>query len=361
VIVLLEAQDGLFSEDALTVAANRVDASVWLATMDGNMLFVNDCAAQSLRIDRGAMLNRRWVDLLHPDDREFTLGTADYMTRARKVVSVVCRIAHGHGGFRWTQHVAWPVLGRRRGYYVGVSYGLQPGAAARHEPPDAVLTALLREASLPIELPNRELPNSGPRPIDPSSGGEPRRGFVVHSGGRRSVEDVLDRERLERVATSELVLNAPTPIIAVDLDLRIRVWNRAIESLIGLTAAQVLGRTAMDAFPFLQENGVLDCVRQALDGHENESTIHYPFPTPFVATVRRRPMYRLGGIIEGAVIIFRSYLRVVPTKPAIRAPALIAALVGLVLLALVNVPGSSADDVDDLVNPYQSGLDVVAL
>jgi PAS domain S-box-containing protein len=345
-VIVLESW---FNQDSLSDAANRVDASIWLATMDGSLVFVNDHAVRALGLGRADLI-RRWTDLLHPADHDFTLGVAEDIFSRREPLSFVCRIRHADGAFRWTQHIAWPVIGRRHGHYLGLSYVLRPGASSLQPTADTVLTAVLREARRCTRI-----GRSGPDRPQPA--GQARPSLVVHKGGLSPVDQMLGRERLHRLATNGLVLAAPSPIVAADRDLRIRAWNRAMEALTGASSKQVLGQKAIDIFPFLQENGVVDKLRRTLNGEANESRGVYAFSEPIIATVRRRPIYGLAGVVEGVVVTFGAYRRLV-TSPAIsRASAVIAMLAGIIVLALVNAPALQAADVSDLINPFRAMLD----
>jgi two-component system, cell cycle sensor histidine kinase and response regulator CckA len=70
------------------------------------------------------------------------------------------------------------------------------------------------------------------------------------------------RERSAFVET--IVSSAGEGIVVYDRELRVVVWNPVMEELTGLSADQVVGRLAFDAFPEVMAAGVGDDLRQAL-------------------------------------------------------------------------------------------------
>ncbi len=102
------------------------------------------------------------------------------------------------------------------------------------------------------------------RPIrDPS-------GRLLHYEG--VVEDVTERKRSrEELQESnqfrqEIIQGAGEGIVVHDRDLRYIVWNRYMEKMTGLPAERVLGRKALDLFPFLRESGIEALLQRALGG-----------------------------------------------------------------------------------------------
>src|SRR3954447_26924768 len=55
-------------------------------------------------------------------------------------------------------------------------------------------------------------------------------------------------------------------ILAFDRECRYVAWNRAMESISGVTREEVLGKRAFDVFPFLKETGESKCLLEALEG-----------------------------------------------------------------------------------------------
>jgi diguanylate cyclase (GGDEF)-like protein/PAS domain S-box-containing protein len=94
--------------------------------------------------------------------------------------------------------------------------------------------------------------------------------------GRRLEREIAARQRAAELETpspasgtlpsGDAVASAPDGIIAYDDSLRISVWNRALERLTGIPAAEVLGRGALQVFPHLADQGVAELLERALNG-----------------------------------------------------------------------------------------------
>jgi two-component system cell cycle sensor histidine kinase/response regulator CckA len=104
-------------------------------------------------------------------------------------------------------------------------------------------------------------------------------GRLLHYEG--VLEDITERKRFrEEMLESnqfreEIISGAGEGIIVYDRDLRHLVWNRFMESLLGLPAERVLGRRALDVFPRLADHGVDRLLQRALSG-ETVSTSDIP-------------------------------------------------------------------------------------
>jgi PAS domain S-box-containing protein len=98
-------------------------------------------------------------------------------------------------------------------------------------------------------------------------------------------------------------------IIAFDLGCRYTAWNRAMEHISGLARENVLGKNALDVFPFLRETGEDKCFFAALGG---ESTVSENRPYTIPETGREgffrgyySPLRDEQDKIVGGIAIFR--------------------------------------------------------
>lgn len=64
----------------------------------------------------------------------------------------------------------------------------------------------------------------------------------------------------------EIIECAAEGIIVYDRELRYQMWNRFMEQLTGRRAEDVLGKSAVELFPSLRENGMEAALRRALQG-----------------------------------------------------------------------------------------------
>ena len=98
-------------------------------------------------------------------------------------------------------------------------------------------------------------------------------------------EDITWRKQAEEDLRESLlfkqqILNcAQEGIIVYDRDLRYLVWNPFMERLSGLKADDVLGKTPLEVFPFLEDTGVLERLGRILAG-EAVDAVEFPFHVP---------------------------------------------------------------------------------
>jgi PAS domain S-box-containing protein len=79
---------------------------------------------------------------------------------------------------------------------------------------------------------------------------------------------------------SDVLINASMDgIIGYDRDYRYTIWSPAIEEISGLRADQVIGKYALDLFPFLKEVGLIDAYRASLQGKSTKTPM-YPYYVP---------------------------------------------------------------------------------
>ena len=84
----------------------------------------------------------------------------------------------------------------------------------------------------------------------------------------------------ESLLFKQQILNcAQEGIIVYDRDHRYLVWNPFMERLTGLKSADVLGKTPLEVFPFLEGTGVLERLNRILAGEAVDS-VEFPFQVP---------------------------------------------------------------------------------
>jgi len=83
---------------------------------------------------------------------------------------------------------------------------------------------------------------------------------------------LVDELREAAEFSQQVIASAQEGIAVFDRDLRYRVFNRVLEDLSGLSAQNVIGRHALDLFPFLREMGIYDELERALRGETIESS-----------------------------------------------------------------------------------------
>ncbi len=69
----------------------------------------------------------------------------------------------------------------------------------------------------------------------------------------------------------EVISTAGEGIAVLDCDLKLRLWNQFLERLTGMSAAQVTSLRINELFPNMEEMGILDLMRSALQGNSTQS------------------------------------------------------------------------------------------
>jgi len=94
-------------------------------------------------------------------------------------------------------------------------------------------------------------------------------------------QNIRQRQLLTDLAESaalnqQIIDNAHEGIIVYGPDLRYRVFNPFMERLSGVSSSEVLGRFPSEAFPFLAETGLIERLRNALNG-ETPEAMEFPY------------------------------------------------------------------------------------
>jgi PAS domain S-box-containing protein len=149
-------------------------------------------------------------------------------------------------------------------------------------------------------------------------GGDPESQFaeLVHK-----IRQAIGKREAEKFS-QDVISYAREGIIVYDHELRIVLWNKFMETLTGITEAEVLGKNAIELFPFHKVTGVADLLEQALAGIPGEST-DFPFSIP--STGKRgwvkgiyTPHYDPSGNIIGVIGIVRDITRRIQAEQALK-------------------------------------------
>ena len=130
------------------------------------------------------------------------------------------------------------------------------------------------------------------------------------------IRDITERKAAEEkireseTFNREVVTHAREGIIAYDRQLRITLWNLAMEELTGIPAQEVMGKDAIKLFPFHEKTGVAGLLRQALTGKSGESE-DFEFRIPSTgrhgwARGLYSPLYNFRGEIMGVIGIVQN-------------------------------------------------------
>jgi PAS domain S-box-containing protein len=123
------------------------------------------------------------------------------------------------------------------------------------------------------------------------------------------------RPALAQALAERVIEDSPDGVIAFDREFRYVVWNKAMERLSGIPAANAIGRVAFELFPFIVETGEDRCFREAIAGRST-SSFDRPFAIPETGRsgfyeARYAPLRGLDGEIVGGVGIVRDVASIV--------------------------------------------------
>ncbi len=104
---------------------------------------------------------------------------------------------------------------------------------------------------------------------------------------------------------SQIINSIDQGVVVYDSNLRYSLWNAFMEKLTGIPALQVLGKNAIEIFPFLEEAGVIKVIQRTLNG-EIIDAIDFSFNLPDSkksgwASHKNVPLRNVNGEITGVI------------------------------------------------------------
>ena len=124
---------------------------------------------------------------------------------------------------------------------------------------------------------------------------------------REEPEETKTAENIRRESdlATDIMSNAGEGIVVYDREMRCQVWNRFMENLTGLTAAEVLGKRAADFFPALGELPIEEILTRVLKG-ETVSLAETSYVIPGTErqgwiTAAYRPQFDAKGNVSGII------------------------------------------------------------
>jgi PAS domain S-box-containing protein len=126
------------------------------------------------------------------------------------------------------------------------------------------------------------------------------------SARKRAEEELAELNQLSK----QIIQSAHEGIIVYDRDLKIRIFNPYMENLSGFPASEVIGKHAVDLFPFLDDFGVIENLKKVLTG-EIVDVIDFPFSVPYSgqtgwSSYTTAALQNAGGEIIGVINTVRN-------------------------------------------------------
>lgn len=199
-------------EELLRFAMEATNDGIWDWQMDADVLYWSPRCYEMYGYapDEFKISFRRWMRLIHPDDRDSARRKIERLvSKGEANFEVEFRQRSKDGSWKW-------VLGKGK-------------VVARSKDGKALRVA----------------------------------GTLGDISGRKRMETDL-RETLN--FTREIISSAAEGIIVYDRNLNYVLWNRFMETMVGVKQKDVLERNALEVFPHLKEKGIDKLLRRALAG-----------------------------------------------------------------------------------------------
>jgi PAS domain S-box-containing protein len=122
--VMADVTERKLSEDRYRAITELTPQFVWISDEKGGIVYSNNTLLNYMGIDQTEVLVDRWVERLHPDDRENTLKTWTESLRTGKPYEIEFRIRAKDGTYGWFLNRALPMargLDGRIDRWLGVS------------------------------------------------------------------------------------------------------------------------------------------------------------------------------------------------------------------------------------------------
>ena len=189
-----------------------------------------------------------WLNRLHPDDLAPTFKKhRQFIEQPWPDFEVEFRLRHKDGSWRWILSRATLLrdgdgqAARMMGIHVDVTTRKQSEEALRQGRDE--LERRVQERTAELTAANAAL-----------------RAEIIE---RKLAEEAL---RESSLFNQQIIAGAKEGIIVNDRELRHLVWNPFMEELTGVPAAEVIGKTAEEVFPFLRDTGIIHQMNRAVEG-----------------------------------------------------------------------------------------------
>ena len=156
---------------------------------------------------------------------------------------------------------------------------------------------------------------------------------------RKHAEDAL-REASQ--FNQQIIAGAKEGIVVYGRDLRYLVWSPFMEEFTGVPAADVIGKRAVEVFPFLEAAGVIEQLKRVLAGKES-ATREFPFHVAQTgrsgwASDTNSPLRNAKGEMIGVIGIVSDITERKQTEERITQLNRIQAILGGVDRAILHIP-----------------------
>jgi len=141
---------GRESDDRLRDTIDRAPVMIWTARPDTTLDYLNQNCVTFTGLPLEKLLDEGWLDAVHPEDRDYCVGTYTPAFEARTPVRVEYRVRRADGAYRWLLASGIPKFGPDGSFagYVGCDVDITERRNAED---------LIRESRAALEVSHREV------------------------------------------------------------------------------------------------------------------------------------------------------------------------------------------------------------
>jgi two-component system sensor kinase FixL len=136
-------QSAGIQDEALQKLFNLSLDMLCIADFEGHFLYINDAFERILGYPPEALLERPYIDLVHPDDRDKTLAALEQLSTGAPLLHFENRYRCQDGSYKWLAWTSRPVLEERLNYAVGRDITGQKAAEERQTEQADLLNTVL--------------------------------------------------------------------------------------------------------------------------------------------------------------------------------------------------------------------------
>jgi PAS domain S-box-containing protein len=223
---------------------------------DGTHNFVNDAYCRYFGMQREQIIGHRFIPRIPEDDAGIIRSHFASLTRDRPLSTIEHRLIMPDGSVRWHQWSDRAIFD-------------ESGTLVEYQSVGRDITDR-KTAELDLAKKNEEIGAAYEQLTAAEE--ELRQNYEELAKSQHLLLESEQKVRKSEAFLSSVINDAREGITACDHELRYILWNRFMENLTGIPAAEVLGKQATEMFPFLKEAGVDQLMQQALSGQTVESS-----------------------------------------------------------------------------------------
>ena len=223
---------------------------------DGTHNFVNDAYCRYFGLKKEDVIGHRFIPRIPEDDAGTIRAHFASLTRDRPLSTIEHRLIMSDGSVCWHQWSDRAIFDESGTLVEYQSVGRDITSRKTTERDLLKKNEDLHAAYEQVTAVEEEL----------------RQNYDELAKSQHNLAESEQKVRISEAFLSSVINDAREGIMVCDREFNCILWNRFMEDLTGIPAAEVLGRQATEVFPVLREAGTDRLMEQALSGHTVESS-----------------------------------------------------------------------------------------